>query len=521
MIIDLGCEQVGYPVFQGESGNEDVSVELHYGEHLLHGRVSSRLGYARFIDTIQCGIGKVDHLYPFHRIAARYIQLFFSNLTEPFRLKYCGVSETVYPTGKTAAFTCSDPVQMLLRKLSGRTLQLCMHDHYEDCPMREQSLYAGDSRIQMLCGYYLWGNYDMVEASLNMLGERYFEDCGYLSLCAPSDDQMTIASYSFIWISAIREFVLFSGRIGAIRNLIRRVDQILEKALSRHSEIDENIYEPAEKNQLFRPLVGGKVWVYYEWCGELTSDLRSPQFLHQAFLAEALENAAQLHEWIGNQEAANAYRKKKQLLSDAANRLFWNETDGCYLQFLPEEMQMRYELVQSAAIVSGIAQGERKLRAMQYLTGNPEIKQCSWYSMLYLAKALNSGDTKYKNALRKILHDRYDFFAFNGATSLWEVDTPYGGSLCHGWSALPAWYTGALLLGVEPLEPGFRKFSVSPCLEPGETVSGEVPCPYGKIKVSADGAGTNVEFLPANGSDTIRKLDNSSNHIAFWEIENV
>jgi hypothetical protein len=95
--------------------------------------------------------------------------------------------------------------------------------------------------------------------------------------------------------------------------------------------------------------------------------------------------------------------------------------------------------------------------------------------------------------LQKIIYDRYGFFAFNGATSLWEVDTPYGGSHCHGWSALPAWYVGAVLLGVEPLEPGFRKFRVEPDPLPDMILSGEIPTPAGMITVNVNAREDSVQ----------------------------
>lgn len=57
------------------------------------------------------------------------------------------------------------PVQRIGRKFEDKTmrkiydvsvytLRQCMHEHYEDCPWREQALYTMDSRNQMLCGYY-------------------------------------------------------------------------------------------------------------------------------------------------------------------------------------------------------------------------------------------------------------------------------------------------------------------------------------------------------------------------------
>ncbi len=49
----------------------------------------------------------------------------------------------------------SPEIRRILQKIydvSIYTLKCCMHEHYEDCPWREQALYTMDSRNQMLCG---------------------------------------------------------------------------------------------------------------------------------------------------------------------------------------------------------------------------------------------------------------------------------------------------------------------------------------------------------------------------------
>lgn len=78
---------------------------------------------------------------------------------------------------------------------------------------------------------------------------------------------------------------------------------------------------------------------------------------------------------------------------------------------------------------------------------------------------------------------------YSGATSFWETelgqaDFDYAGSLCHGWSAIPAYFFGAYMLGVKPLSPGFKTFAVEPVAGKIHQVSGSVPTPYGDIKVS-------------------------------------
>jgi hypothetical protein len=76
-----------------------------------------------------------------------------------------------------------------------------------------------------------------------------------------------------------------------------------------------------------------------------------------------------------------------------------------------------------------------------------------------------------------------------GATSLWETtlggqDFELAGSLCHAWSSLPVYYDHAVILGITPLEPGFKIFRVSPWIDELNEASGSVPTPYGNIQIS-------------------------------------
>ncbi|MBQ9873717.1 MAG: hypothetical protein IJM30_04585 [Thermoguttaceae bacterium] len=64
-------------------------------------------------------------------------------------------------------------------------------------------------------------------------------------------------------------------------------------------------------------------------------------------------------------------------------------------------------------------------------------------------------------------------------------------SLCHGWASGPAAWISANIMGVVPVEPGFKKVSVKPFLGDLDWFEGTVPTPYGQISVrckkNADG----------------------------------
>jgi len=76
-----------------------------------------------------------------------------------------------------------------------------------------------------------------------------------------------------------------------------------------------------------------------------------------------------------------------------------------------------------------------------------------------------------------------------GATTCWETFIGFQKdrltrSHCHAWSSAPGYFLGAYVLGIRPLEPGFKKILIQPRLCGLRWARGSVPSPFGKIEVS-------------------------------------
>jgi hypothetical protein len=56
-------------------------------------------------------------------------------------------------------------------------------------------------------------------------------------------------------------------------------------------------------------------------------------------------------------------------------------------------------------------------------------------------------------------------------------------SFCHGWASGPTAWLSRHVLGVVPVEPGFRKVMIDPNLGDLEWAEGTFPTPYGIIEV--------------------------------------
>lgn len=98
------------------------------------------------------------------------------------------------------------------------------------------------------------------------------------------------------------------------------------------------------------------------------------------------------------------------------------------------------------------------------------------------------------------INDYWGGMMERGATSFWEAydpqqtgkeqyayyRRPYAKSLCHARSTGPAAILPSQILGVRPLEDGWRSFMLQPNLGTSEWVNTCIPTPFGKITVDIE-----------------------------------
>ena len=154
------------------------------------------------------------------------------------------------------------------------------------------------------------------------------------------------------------------------------------------------------------------------------------------------------------------------------------------------------ELTQALALLSGAATGDRATALRRALAaGSIEIPTTLSYA-LFKYEAMIADPAFRRGAVEDCLHT-WGQMTLAGATSFWETirgaaDFDNAGSLCHGWSAVPAWLWFEGALGVHPLEPGFRRFSFDPL--PEIQAQAVVPTPFGDMRISGNAISYNREL---------------------------
>lgn len=470
LIVDFGQEIVGLEEFDWEFPAGTV-VDIAYGEHLTDGRVRCRIHDRNFVDRYIAGAGRRRFTMP-RRVGCRYIELHII----PAGMGSCTVFDAAIRPRRPVLpepgeFSCDDINLMALCRNSARTLELCMHEHYEDCPWREQALYAYDSRNQILYGNYLWGNADFAATSLELLGRGLRPD-GVLALCAPSRIGPPIPIFSFSWITAVCEHYLYHGRGDLFGRVESVINAIMDGALARF-DAERGLYSlPAEPG----------LWNFYEWREGLDgsdSVPGEPDALYNLYLLEALDNLA----WTTDDKEM---QKRADALREAIFRNYYAPERGCMLTRDGETRT--HEVVQALALYNRCVPEEHQKRLITGLMNGTHVP-ISYSSIYYFYRALLSGGAEARAYLAQRLMLDFGAMAASDSTTMWETnqgdaDFDNAGSLCHGWSALPLYYFFAIKLGIRPLEPGFRIFEIAPAAFSGDSAHGEIPTPLGKIQIT-------------------------------------
>ncbi|MBQ7175813.1 MAG: family 78 glycoside hydrolase catalytic domain [Victivallales bacterium] len=477
--IDLGWETVGF-LKLAIAASAGTIVDIAYGEHLDDGRVRCYVGKRSFADRyVCCGDGMEQFCHRFRRIGARYLELHITNYTGTVTLGYTQIQEQNLPLDKEADFECEDRFMLLSRAIGIHTLKCCMHEHYEDCPWREQALYAYDSRNQALFGYYTWGNYKFARACLTLLGKEPMEN-GQLAITSPRHPELAIEVFTLVWIIELYEYYLYSGDFSLVAENKQGISRIVDAVLARYDEA----------TGLYSQFNDEKIWRFFEWIPGMTGHSIGAQGnlwqsekerFNACFNGYFLEVLSCVNKMFDNM-----YAKEADALAGAIRRYFHME-NGYFRT--GDDTELLHQHTQALMLDIGVVSPDEASPQFFKAYNDKDLLSVTFSAMPYFLRAWMNVSPESRLAMDKCIRENYDAMVLKGATTFWETDDggdafDYAGSLCHAWSSLPVYYCHRYILGVMPLEPGFRRFQVKPYPGSLTHASGTVPTPYGEIHIN-------------------------------------
>lgn len=427
--IDMKKETVGFLEldFISETAQELI---ITYGEHLDKDGMVTRFMYTRdFSVEFNAKAGENKFLNPLRRLAGRYIQF---EITSPIDIAYVGLRPVIYPVNRVERKFIK-PIHNQIYQTAVYTLECCMHAHYEDCPWREQALYALDSRNQMICGYVAFKEYEYARYNLVLLSRAYIKELQVLNLTYPRDNKLSIPFFSLVYVMQVAEYVKASGDYSLYEQVKTVIDGIMAGFSNRVDEsgLIANLPYP--------------FWNFYEW----TDGNHNEEEIGR----KAGDKTNKRYNLILNAMYVYAYKYYDYLtgretdLSNIKNRIFekfYREERGL---FISSDLDGNYSVLANVmAVLCGVAD---KNVVEKVIKERDNLVDISLSMNGFLYEALISSDEKFKDYIIADIEQKYGYMLDEGATTFWETiggsaDFFGAGSLCHGWSALPVYWLDKL-----------------------------------------------------------------------------
>ena len=477
-LVDFGREVIGWIELDVDAP-AGTTFDLLGFEAVQDGR-RQMTSYMNNTLRYACRAGRQTYVSTLRR-GLRYLIVAVHGHTGPAVLHNVRIRLATYPWNIQGAFRCSDPRLNQIWELCVYTLRLCSEDTFTDCPTYEQTLWTGDAcHSDVLLHQTVHGDPRLTRRVL-LLVAASLERLPIAGAQVPGDwENDILPNWSWFWAMGCANYYMLTGD----EDFAREVYPALAKQAA--------FIEEARNASGILELQG--YWHLLDWANMP----REPNDIlaHESCLAvAALEATAALARVAGRPVEAEHWSRIAVELAAAINRECWDADRQAYADLWPASSNTDHfsQPTNIVALLAGVADGQRADAIAPNLLICPEgwvpLGTPWMHSIACLLLAERGQMTPVLNAIRERWGDMLD----KGATTAWETFSGFQvgwwtRSWCHAWSALPAYLLSAFVLGVRPLEPGYRRALIAPQLGDLTWAEATVPTPHGPIAVRVEKA---------------------------------
>jgi hypothetical protein len=495
VVYDFADEAVGYPELDVE-GPAGAFLDIAWAEGLEPGDDGGpvRRGMRQTDRFILAGGRQTLRLVG--RRALRYLTL----VARP-----AGEAVTVYRVGVSAARRLAElPVTVKTDdaglatavRLAERTVRACMQDTLEGSPARdaEQSIPAAMFLSQ--AERMFMGRTEMGEAALRAFAADQSAD-GFFRGVVPSGVRYVVPDWNLLWVIWMAEHVLWTGDAKLAADLHPVAERCLDwqAAMRDSSGLLEN--KPDRSPW----------WLFLDYS---PIEKRGVVTAWQALYVRALRAAADVAEFLKNEEAAEHGRNEANAVVAAARERLWSTQQNLFVDCRLYEHKVRRASPETNyyALYGGLAGDEQAERILSSFWRDGNVETVAWgpnetpYARYFALEALLE-----RGQVERALTIIRRYFGAMGKAGLLTVPEmfppatrrrgsdgdaaahgPHGGlppaALCHAWGAYPPALAAKWILGVQPGRPGFEVLHLAPMPGSVGRISGRVWTPRGFVEVS-------------------------------------
>jgi alpha-L-rhamnosidase len=510
ILLDFGKVTTAYPILTTSKGR-NASIKITYSEAGYLGDVRNRekgnrndvegKSFTGYFD-LYVSDGEVGRVYkPFWWRTFRYVLLNIETTEDELVINDFTTEFSAYPfsvQSKLEIISDKADTALISRIIETgiRTVRLCSHETFNDCPYYEESQFQGDARIQALVSYLNFGDGRLGKNAIEQFSWSMNEE-GFQSARYPTNSMYYIPNYSLYWIGMLHDYMMYFDDEAYVKSKLNVSRNILKYFISLQ-RADGTIKKPAYHNFVD--------WSFKE--GEPPFDAQGYSAIVDLHFLMALQWAILLEEYAGEKQYIKRYKGLAKKISSSIRDKYWNDS----LQLFSDTPEGKYfsQHTNCLAILTGIAKDTEAKSIMKKVLKAENMTKATLYWSFYVFEALKKAGMKdeYLDHL-----GIWEQMLAAGATT-WPETGLNSRSECHGWGASPNYHFYKLTAGIESAQPGFKHVNIQPDLQNHHSINSTIPHHNGKILIEAT--------RDVNNKLTARvELPEGTHGTFFWENKKI
>jgi len=434
----------------------------------------------------------------------RYVEITLQAGDEPLRVSGLRFTETRYPLEREDAIELPATRFADAAPIMWRTLQMCAHETYMDCPYYEQLQYGGDTRTEILTTFACTRDRALPRKAIDVFGASMLPT-GFTQSRYPCRITQVIPNFTLAWVMMAHDYALWTDEPEFIRAQLPAIRRALDAFIAQIGD-----------DGLMRVPEG---WNWIDWSepwkqnegynsrGHPLVDESNCSGIQPVWFIYAADRAAELERWIGEDTFADRLDRICDSLMKTYRKTFWNAERRMFSD--QPSGQTFSEHAQCLALLTGRLDDDEQTGCLAALENPPaDIAPATVYFVHYVFEA-------FREARRPgLILDRMQFWydlVDQGFKTCIEKPDP-SRSDCHAWGAHPLFHAHATFMGIRPASFGFNSVDVTPQLANLKEMRTRLPHPQGDI-VASYANGKLTVTLP-EGLDGAIQVDGESRKLS-------